>query len=201
MSHPHPSQLTLSKADEGIELTHEEFLHADFAEPGRYERVNGRLVVMSPASDDHRNLVEPLRDALVDYKLRHRDLVEKVQQEGWVIIDQNTERLPDLTVYLQSEEEQPPVPQRIPELIFEIVSPAARDRRRDYEAKRADYQQIGVLEYLIVDRFERRVVVLQLQDGQYTETELGQNDIYTTPLLPGLEIPLAVIFPEEDNAT
>lgn len=74
--------------------------------------------------------------------------------------------------------------------IFEIVSPNPADRRRDYEEKRADYQRIGVREYVIVDRFEHRLVVLVLEDGAYRESTLGPNDTYASPLLPGLEIPL-----------
>ncbi len=49
-------------------------------------------------------------------------------------------------------------------------------------------------EYVIVDRFEHRVLVLQLEDGHYAETFLGPGDSYTTPLLPGLAIPLAGII-------
>jgi Uma2 family endonuclease len=74
------------------------------------------------------------------------------------------------------------------------LAPTAADRRRDYEEKRAEYQRIGVWEYVIVDRFEHRVLVLRLQNGQYAETELGPNDSYTTALLPGLEIPLEKIL-------
>jgi Uma2 family endonuclease len=87
----------------------------------------------------------------------------------------------------------------VPELIFEIVSPVAADRRRDYEEKRAEYQRIGVEEYVIVDQVEHRLLVLRLQDGQYVEKELGSNDTYRTDLLPGLEIPLEEAIGEEEE--
>ena len=59
----------------------------------------------------------------------------------------------------------------------------------------AEYERIGVREYVIVDRFDHRVLVLTLQNGEYAEAELGPNDFYTTPLLPCFEIPLSDIIP------
>ncbi len=194
MSRPHSSKLTLSRHDEGLELSHEEFAEADFQEPWRYERVEGRLFVMTPAGPDHRDTAEPFRDALVFYKINHPEIVHKVEQESWVIIDEDAERLPDLAVYLRTDEEPPRIPERVPELIFEIVSPTPADHRRDYEEKRAEYLRIGVQEYVIVDRFAQRVLVLRLREDNYLEMELGPNDAYTTQLLPGLEIPLGKIF-------
>ena len=149
---------------------------------------------MTPSGFGHHAAAEPIRDHLVVYKHHHPEIVEHVFQESWVVIDEGTERIPDLTVYLHSESEQPPFPERVPDLIFEIVSPSAADRRRNYEEKRADYQRIGVKEYIIVDRFTHRLVVLCLQNGEYEGTELGPNDSYTTVLLPGLEIPLLFIL-------
>ena len=79
-------------------------------------------------------------------------------------------------------------------MIVEVVSQGPEDRKRDYEDKRADYQRIGVQEYVIVDRFEQRVTVLQLIEGEYAEAVLGPDDKYTSSLLPGLEIPLQGII-------
>lgn len=199
MTRPHSSKLTLTQHDNGLELTHEEFAEADCQEPWRYERVNGRLVVMTPAGDDHHRVSDPFRDYLGAYRLSHRELVERVSQESWVTIDDDTERLPDIAVYLRSEQVPPRIPERVPDLIVECVSPTAADRRRDYEDKRADYQRIGVREYVVIDRMTQRVLVLRLEEGEYIETELGRTDSYTTPLLPGLAIPLVEIIGEEEH--
>ncbi len=43
--------------------------------------------------------------------------------------------------------------------MFEIVSSEAKDRRRDYVEKQADYHRVGVREYVIIDRFDRKVTV------------------------------------------
>ncbi len=194
MRQTNPSKLTLTKDDEGLALTHEEFADADFQGPSRYERVQGRLLVMTPSGFEHHAAAEPFRDQLVVYKHSHPHIIEHVFQESWVIIDAGTERIPDLTVYLHTDREHPPFPERVPDLIFEIVSQSEADRRRDYEDKRAEYERIAVREYVIVDRFLHRLLVLRLEEGRFTETDLGPNDSYATPLLPGLEIPLADIL-------
>ena len=194
MRQSHPSKLTLTKDNEGLALTHEEFADADFQGPSRYERVQGRLLVMTPSGFEHHAAAEPFRDQLVVYKHTHTNIIEHVFQESWVIIDADTERIPDLTVYLHTDAEHPPFPERVPDLIFEIVSQSEADRRRDYEDKRAEYERIGVREYVIVDRFRTPLAHVALEEGRFTETELGPDDSYTTPLLLGLEIPLANII-------
>jgi len=44
--------------------------------------------------------------------------------------------------------------------MFEIVSPGSLSRKRDYVKKRAEYHKLGILEYVIVDRFTQGVTVL-----------------------------------------
>jgi hypothetical protein len=46
--------LELGPDDAGMRLTAEAFAHADFQEPYTYERVQGRLVLMSPAGPEPR---------------------------------------------------------------------------------------------------------------------------------------------------
>jgi Uma2 family endonuclease len=180
------SKLYLTAADEGASLTREEFAEAEFDESMRYERVQGRLSVMAPAGEDHVSSWEPFRDALVVYKLQHREIVHRVVTEAWIAIGGSIDRVADIAVYLKTGRGR--IPQRVPELVFEIVSPGSEER--DYDEKREEYAQIGVQEYVIVDRSEHRVTVLRMADGMYVESVLGPADVYTTPLLPDLEIAL-----------
>ncbi len=136
MSQSNPSKLTLTKDDDGMEISHEEFADADFQEPSKFERVQGRLVLMTPAGEGHQSTTEPFRDYLGAYRLSHPDIMDHVYQESWVMIDEDTERFPDLAVYLKSNQTASAIPERIPDLIFETVSPSAADRRWDYEDKR-----------------------------------------------------------------
>ena len=93
-------------------------------------------------------------------------------------------------MYLHNQDAQQQIPQRLPEIVFEIVSPGNDAHDRDYVEKRNDYEQAGVQEYVIVDRFEHRVTVLRRDGETFVESTLQDDDEYTSPLLPGLEIPL-----------
>ena len=189
-----PTARLIGRADDGMELTREEYAAAEWVEGVRFERVNGKLVVMPPAGHEHHVTSEPIRDYLVVYKLAHRDLVEHIFEEAWTAIDEDTDRIPDIAVYLRTRSEGLRIPDRIPEIIFEIVSPGRANRRRDYDEKRDEYERLGVLEYVIVDRFDHEVTVLRLVDGTYQEQILKPADTYRSPLLPGLEIPLQPII-------
>jgi len=82
-----------------------------------------------------------------------------------------------------------------PELVIEIGSEGTR--RRDETIKRRLYERAGVAEYWVVDpeidvvRMFRRGA-----DGFQRPIELTaeNNDTLTTPLLPGLSLPLSRIF-------
>jgi len=85
-------------------------------------------------------------------------------------------------------------PERVPELMFEVVSPDRESRERNYVKKRKEYRQLGVLEYVISDRIRHRVTVYTASPQGYRKRVLGPADVYTSPLLPGLAIPLAGVL-------
>ena len=185
---------SLGPEDEGRALSADEFAEAEYREPWRYERVDGRLIVMPPSGPGHREASEPLRDHLGAYRLAHPEIVRMVCSEAWVRRGELADRIGDIGVYLTRDDEPSIPPERAPDLMFEIVSPSAEDRRRDYVEKRADYEGLGIREYVIVDRFQRSVTVLTLAEGRYEERVLSASDFYTSPLLPGLAIPLAEVL-------
>ena len=79
-----------------------------------------------------------------------------------------------------------------PDIAIEILS---SDRRRDLVRKRQLYAEAGVPEYWIFDPDNDTATLLELQAGQYVERAvLGASDTVTTPLLPGLAIPLEDVF-------
>jgi Uma2 family endonuclease len=160
---------TIGPADAGLELTREEFAEAEFTQGHRYERFEGKLVAMPPPGEPHHFTVEPFRTLLGTYSLARPDVVEHVLQDSWIQVNGATDRIPDIAVYLRSTKEPPPLAERVPELIFEIVSPGWENRCRDYQEKRAEYERLGVLEYVIVDRHDQRVTVLRLVERKYQE--------------------------------
>jgi len=85
--------------------------------------------------------------------------------------------------------------QGAPELVVEIGSPGTR--RRDETIKHRLYERAGVSEYWIVDPALDIVRVYRRTDGAFArplELNAEGGDVLTTPLLPGLELPLARIF-------
>jgi Uma2 family endonuclease len=186
--------LELGLKDDGRLVSSEDFADADFDEPWKYERVGGRLVVLAPSGEEHVNHTEPWRDRLVFYKLARPDVVQKVVSEAWLRVDDGTDRIGDIGVYLVPTGPVPRIPDRVPEMRFEVVSPDRVSRDRDYLVKKADYHRFGVREYVIIDRFQRMVSVLTHESGGYAERILSVGEAYESPLLPGLAIPLSEVF-------
>lgn len=183
----------LGLADHGRIVSAAEFAEAEFDEPYKYEREDGRLVVMFPDGYGHQSASEPWRDALVYYKRDHPGVVRNVFTGSWVRPDPGKDRIGDIGVYLMASP-APTDDRPVPDLMFEIVSPGRTNRDRDYVIKRAEYEAIGVKEYVIIDRFDRLVTVLSLGEGGYSERVLTEADVYTSPLLPGFEVRLADVF-------
>ena len=85
----------------------------------------------------------------------------------------------------------------MPELVVEIGSPGTR--KRDETIKRRLYERSGVSEYWVVDP-ELDLVRVYRRDGEgfgrAVELSREARDVLSTPLLPGLEMPLVRIFRE-----
>ncbi|MBI3461534.1 MAG: Uma2 family endonuclease [Planctomycetes bacterium] len=94
----------------------------------------------------------------------------------------------------------------VPPLVIEILSPNSITEDRVH--KRREYAQLGIGEYWIVDFPNRTVEVYslrQLGDGtrdyELVATARG-NDVFRPAFFPGLDIPLADIWPTEfENRT
>jgi Uma2 family endonuclease len=83
-----------------------------------------------------------------------------------------------------------------PDLAVEVLSPGARNQRRDQEVKLRLYSMRGVREYWIADWqaktvevYRRAEAALKLAATLYAEDEL------TSPLLPGFRVKVGQLFP------
>jgi Uma2 family endonuclease len=82
-----------------------------------------------------------------------------------------------------------------PDLVVEIASKGTR--KRDETIKRRLYERSGVPEYWVVDPALDVVRVYRANAGRFArpvELWAEAGDVLTTPLLPGLEIPLDRVF-------
>jgi Uma2 family endonuclease len=186
--------LKLGPHDHGRPVTAEEFAEADYAEPWKYEREQGRLIVLPPDGPGYDHSSEPVRDHLGAYRLAHLDVVEQVVSEAWVRVDAGTDRIGDIGVFLVGPRSAISRPDRIPELMLEIVSPDPKSRERDFVKKRREYYRLGVFEYVVIDRMRHRATIYTAGPRGYRKRVLRSDDVYASPLLRGLVIPLAGIL-------
>ena len=63
---------------------------------------------MPPEGPGHDRGSEPVRDYLGAYRLAHPDLVEEVVSEAWIRIDDGTDRIPDIGVFLRARDRPSP---------------------------------------------------------------------------------------------
>jgi Uma2 family endonuclease len=67
-----------------------------------------------------------------------------------------------------------------------IVEVASNSTSIDLHAKRRDYEQAGVLEYVAILLRQRAVCWFVLQEGRYQEVSTGGGGIFTSTIFPGL---------------
>ncbi len=76
-----------------------------------------------------------------------------------------------------------------PLLIVEVVSPGNANQQRDYDRKRQQYEELGVLEYWLIDPHQHVITVLELQNGLYAEVgQFGGSDRILSPNFPQLTL-------------
>ena len=162
----------------------------------RLELIDGALYIMSAPTKDRQFLLARL---IVYFEL-HLDAFASppaaVYQDLTTILSPELQRAvaPDLVVILSGRDDigGRVYVEGVPDLVAEILS---TDRRHDLVRKRRIYAAAGVKEYWIVDPRNDTVLPLELRGREYAERPaLGVGDILTTPLLPGLAIPLADLF-------
>jgi len=183
-------RLRLGPRSAGLLLTTDEFDRARFVAGWRYELINEVLVVSPIPSLSERDPNEELGYWLRTYQKSHPqgsalDLTigeqtietKKNRRRADRVIWAGLGRLPD--------------PNETPTIIIELVSKGKINQERDYVAKRAEYREIGVKEYWIIDRFSKTMTVYLFAADKDQELVFAANQTYSTALLPGYELPLA----------
>jgi Uma2 family endonuclease len=195
---------TIGRESNGTLMTPEEFdAISDWDREFTYELINGVLIVTPSPSAGERAPSDLLAYLLLNYRENHPEgstlnltLPEQTFATG------NNRRRADRVIWCGLDRDPDPDDiQDVPTIVIEMVSADRRDRRRDYEAKRSEYSQIGVREYWIMDRFQRRVTICRFEEQGETEAVLSESDVLSTPLLPGFELPLSRWFAEADRFT
>ena len=189
--------MTMLKPRSGMKLTVEEFMDLpETWDRRKMELDEGVLYIMAKPRLVH----QFFQLKLAGFVDQHLDQFDRPPADVFteVIVALSLERrtllAPDLTIVLQGNEAifRDQMIEGAPDIAVEILS---SDRNRDLVRKRRLYAEAGVQEYWIFDPREDAATILELNDGEYIERAvLTGDDELTTPLLPGLVIPLADVF-------
>jgi len=174
-------------------LTYEDYVL--FPEDGqRHEIIDGEHYVSPAPTPKHQRVSMRLSSRLHVFAEEHR-LGEILAAPTDVLLSRHDILQPD--ILLIANERAGIVTEKniqgAPDLVVEILSKSTR--KLDERLKLARYELLGVSEYWIVDPLADRVHVFRSEGESFRKAaELSVGDILTTPLLPGLEIPLRYLF-------
>jgi Uma2 family endonuclease len=183
----------------GVSMSPDEFdAIEEWDDDFNFELVRGVLIVVPPVSEGERGPNDKLGYLLQFYKDYHPqgsalDLTLPEHQ----IKTRRSRRRADRVIWTGLGR-IPNVRRDTPTIGAEFVSSGKRNFRRDYEEKRDEYMEAGLLEYWIIDRFRRRMTVFRRDGETVVEIVISEDQVYTTPLLPGFELPLAKLLSVAD---
>jgi len=166
----------------------------------RIELTNGRLEFLPMPTEIHEVIIRFLFLALYSF-VDQRKIGEVYNNGIRVRVHPQKTRLPDV-LFLHKENFRLRH-NRVwdgADLVMEVVSDDPKDRRRDYEEKLADYAAGGIAEYWIVDYEQKRILVHQLEAGNYVlrgKYTLGQQAL--SVLLDGFEVDVTALFAVADE--
>ncbi len=181
--------------DRPVRLTHDDYLL--FPEDGlRHEIMDGEHYVTASPSLKHQTVSIRLSSAISTFVDAHR-LGAVFHAPTDVLLSRHDVVVPDL-IFVARERLSILTEANIqgaPDLVAEILSHSTR--RTGEGVKLARYERLGVREYWIADPFQRTVTVYRLEEEHFRQEAVLQadlQDVLTTPLIPGLEVPLAAVF-------
>ena len=179
-----------------VKLTYDDFVH--FPDDGmRHELIDGEHYVTPSPNMKHQQLLGTLH-GLIWSHLQTRPLGRVFLAPFDVVFSMFDVVEPDL-LYLSEERAAKVLTadnvRGTPELVVEIASKSTR--KRDETIKRRLYERAGVSEYWIVDPMIDAIRVYRRESDRFglpLELSREAGDVLTTPLLPGLALPLARVF-------
>jgi Uma2 family endonuclease len=153
----------------------------------RAELIGGVVFVSSPLRSEHGVSHALVMGWLTNYWGATPGT--QVRDNATAILGEQSEPQPDATLVIepecggQSSVSEDGYATGPPELIVEVASSS---ESIDLHAKRRDYEQAGVLEYVVIVLRQRVVRWFVLQDGTYREVEADAGGMFKSTVFPGL---------------
>jgi Uma2 family endonuclease len=192
-------------------ITFEEFIRCYPDTGKRYELYDGVIIEMVPPVGDHESVVAFLVEEIVtQYRLMGLPYgipktafvrppnADSAYSPDILLLNRNNLKNESLWKKQSTLMEAASIP-----LVVEVVSTNWRD---DYYDKLADYEEMGIAEYWIVDyaalggrKFignpkQPTITIYQLSDGEYQISQFKGNDRIVSPTFPLLNLTAQQIF-------
>ena len=193
--------LPLGPESAGMLMTPEEFdAIEDYDENYRYELIHGVLVVSPLPLPQETGPNELLGHYLLIYQESHPQgsKLNLTLPQQYVKV-RGGRRIADRLIWCGMGITPDPR-EDTATMAAEFVSAGRRNQKRDYVEKRREYQEAGLKEYWIIDRFQRTMTVFQFRNKRTVVKKIiGENETYESSLLPGFQVPLAKLLEAADR--
>jgi Uma2 family endonuclease len=162
----------------------------------RYELIGGELFVSRAPRIPHQLVLLNLQKAFLNYL--DQNSVGIIVPGAGAVFSNYDAVIPDL-VFVRHERWAEIVSEGrftgAPDIVIEVLSPGAENRRRDLSVKRQLYGKYAVQEYWIIDSENRAVEIFKLaQGGLESVATLMDDDEITSPILPGFTLKASAVF-------
>ncbi|HSD72565.1 MAG TPA: Uma2 family endonuclease [Thermoanaerobaculia bacterium] len=173
-------------------FTYEDYARLD--DDRRYEVIDGELFLTPSPTPYHQMVKLRIEKILFDHVESHA-LGQILDAPCDVVLSNFDVLQPD--IFFISLERLATIGEKYisdaPDLVVEVLSPGTRRRDRTLKSKR--YALFGVREMWIADPDAKTIEVFVNSGERFRREAIhGGEDVLRSPLLPGLEIPLARVF-------
>jgi Uma2 family endonuclease len=164
----------------------------------KYQLIHGVVIVNPIRLAQQRGPNHELGRQLLNYQAEHPQgtSLDATLEEEYVRTG-DSRRLADRVIWAGLGR-RPDVNRDVPTIVVEFVSAGSRSWKRDYVEKRDEYLALGVVEYWVINRFDRNMTVFSRKRVKFSEQIFAENAGYRCALLPGFELDLRRVFAVAD---
>ena len=181
-----------------LERQRREKFYEELTEDGKFEFINGKVVMHSPAKRKHINVTKNLSRLLSTF-VEERDLGEVYAEKALCVFPRNDYE-PDICFFSRTKVQQltdDTLRFPIPDFVVEVLSDTTKNN--DRTLKFEDYAAHGVGEYWIIDPQKETVGKHVLKAGRYGRTKPQGSGNITSEAIAGFSVPVHAIFDAKAN--